>query len=126
MTKGRPVKWTKKVLLALAEEYKDWLNADPLHLYEEEFFIVNKGLYEGFVANHKSKDQDFKQAMKTAEAITKFKLKQYGMFNLNHINYKMAQFVLDRDYGMIQKTEQKIETNIPLSINYIQPSGSTK
>jgi hypothetical protein len=103
---ARPIKWTEKKSMDLAEELIQWLQISE-NIWINTFLIQKKGLYPQLISELGEKYPQFSEAIKSAKALQEGKVVKNAL--QNEYNSTMSIFLLKNNFGWKDKTEQEIE-----------------
>ncbi len=105
---GRPVKWTEKKSLELADELIKWLSKED-NIWINTF-LAEKGLYPQITSELAEKYPKFSEALKRAKGLQEGKVVKNALTNMYNSTFSI--FLLKNNFGWKDKVEQEITHNI--------------
>ena len=104
---GRPLKWTEKEAMILANELIDWMLESPNNIWFESFIYIEKKLYPQLLSELANNYPDFAESLKRAKKIQEGKIIDGAL--QQKTNVAMSIFLLKNNHGYKDKNEQAIE-----------------
>jgi len=76
---GRPIKWTEKKALELANELIDWMKSSENNMFFELFLVENKDIPLEMISVLSKKFKSFFQTVKKAKQIQEYRIAKMGL-----------------------------------------------
>ena len=117
--------WTEEKAIELGKEMLDWLKADELNVYIDEFIVELKDLSPNIPKYLSNKFSTFSDLYEKCKAIKKRKLLKHSTYgtgtNGNYANANMAKFDLINNHDMVSDNSKHDLTTNGEKLNTLPP-----
>ena len=96
-------KWTEVKALELGNALIEWMRADPVNMFFEEYFYLVRDDHPGLISYLANKFTSFSILLVKAKHIQELKLKKYGV--ADKLNASITKFVLINEHDWRDKKE---------------------